>query len=371
MKRFLIPFLLLAITACRAQSITTDKLSPSTRGWYLSTQTALALTGTFGEVEPGATLELYTTRIGYGLTESLLIGAQVGLLGIADGDSGGSGAAINFAPFVRYYTTVGTPRLKVFFEAGLGLNEARYVYSDGDAPKFHAALGLEQQLTRGVHATALLAFNGLGAGVNEVSLSLGFNNFLRQLSFYDSRLGFQKGQFLLDSSWGVLSRGGGSKFSEIKENTFHQIQLTPSLGYFLTSRLIAEATLTYERSGRKSVFEDDSFDERLAESAGLDLGVRYLLSRSTRVAPYLALRGGYTSRRSAFGSTGDPIESDSFSTTSVTSVKGIVGAFYRLKNHLLLDAGLSYTALSYTFRTREERSNRLRLQAGLVVLLGE
>ena len=370
--RFLLPLLLLLSTTSLAQSVdtTTTTSPPSTRGWYLSTQSELALTGTFGDQAQGGLLELYATRIGYGVTDNLLIGAQIGVFGVFGGDGGGGfGAVVNVAPFLRYYLAMPAQRTRLFMEIGLGLNESQLIYFDGESPRYHAALGLERRLTRGVYATAFLAYNGLEAGESEVSLSLGFNNFLRQLNFYDGQIGFSKGQFVLDNSWGVISLGGGSRFKDIQENRQRTVDLTPNLGYFITNRLLAEATLTYERRSRKTVFEDDSFDERLEERGGAEVGLRYLLSPASRAVPYLAVSSSYSARRSAFGGTSEPINSDSFFRSSAVSFTGAGGVLYRLRNQLLLDTNLSYRATSTSLSDGNARSGDIRIGLGLMVLL--
>lgn len=303
-------------------------------------------------------------RVGYGITDRIMVGARINSrIGFTayGNDFNANGSFL----FARYYFLL-RQRTRLFAEVGVGSTK---VLRDR-LVTYNLAAGLEYQLTPGIVATGLLAYNGAGSQQNTVELTFGFAAYLNQLSQLRRGIGFERGTIVLNQNWGTLLFSDTDSPLLFVERSV-SFDFNPRAGYFVSDHLMLEAGLSASHNRRKFNFDPflDTNDTRTA--VGVSAGLRYLPFPEAKFSPYVGGEVGYEvgNRDSIFDTQGSSGGSDvNFSTNYVAASLGVM---HRLSDHLSIDLNAQYSSSQYDDSESApfSRFNGVRLSLGLKALL--
>ena len=329
--------------------------APSYRGWYLSGHTPMGAGGFYGGA---ASFGLAAERVGYGITDRLMVGAGL-RLPFANVFSSDSDFEVEFSPFVRYYVWQ-NKQWRMFGE--LGLNTS---YSGSfDLSNYYGAVGVERALAPGVFATATLEHARGRRGFSTTSLDLGFSTLISQLQPLGLSTTFNRGTWVIGESWGRLhhtSLNFGSR-----ENRSFGVDLRPNVGYFLSKSILLEGTLfgSWNRSNFNWTREEQ---EVTTQEVGVGLNAKYFILPEARFSPYLDA-GMWVSKSRFIVEQGVNAQN---ATSDSRNYSGAIGAFYRLNNSLLLDLNVGFNHRRETSDNQPARnSNHGTITVGTKFAIG-
>ncbi|NJC25963.1 outer membrane beta-barrel protein [Neolewinella antarctica] len=329
---------------------------PSVSGLYLSLDSELNTNVYESFVDGG----LQTARLGYGITNRVMVGARISSrFNYFSGDA--NFEANESFLFARYYFLL-RQRTRMFAEVGIGTDK---VFGER-LTTYNLAVGLERQLAPGIVATGLLLYNRIESVQYVFDLTFGFATYLNQLSTLDREAGFERGTFILNQNWGTISSTQQIVDPQTISQQFLVINFNPRVGYFVSDHLLAEV-------GISANFSQDKNDSRVpisvhytGKSIGGSAGLRYLPFPRARFAPYIGGEFGFEATEETDGDIFGR-GSSTKSTFSTNYVAASLGVMHRLSKHLSIDLNGQYVSAQAS--RVSPRYEVVRLSLGLRALL--
>ena len=309
--------------------------------WYLDANSAASLSIPIGEPRLGVPFEVQSLQAGYFITNRLLVGSRIIMIGDLPNNGSLGSLDIVLSPFARYYFPGGDKRKVSFFgEAGLG-TITPFSGNGFFETDFHFGGGAEVELLPGVVGTAMLRYNANATGLNITSLTFGLNLLLGQLEKLENEAPIRAGTFTTTGSFGGLSFGnhGFNAQSDLVGSAY----LSPNLGFFLRDGLMAEGTFSLSYSGLKDVldFGQGNTESRNINilSTSLEFNLRYYLRKSGALLPYVTGGLGYEIYQARV--TGGTFDDRDFKRNTFFYQTGIGMSWFLAKN-IALDGAVRY-----------------------------
>jgi len=325
------------------------------------------LTGTgvnrIGGDEGGVTWRARSSRIGYFITNRLLVGTDL-YVGTKSFD-GWDESNYFLDPFVRYYVT-DRPGKKINFFAQLGFGTVGdYGFGSNYETNFHFGGGAETRLAGDVAASALLRYNAQASGLNYTELELRLNALIGGGSGKSAGRALVRGSIMIDPAIGNILIGHRGR-----DETLNLIaDLNVSGGYFLHDRWMVEAGISVNTD---RFISDNNFQRRFNSNSDelritAMIGGRFFPALISRLRPYLLARSRFSHiKQSSTLSFGGNAGQEIIDTQSALHLQAGAGTLLSLSSHVALDAEVLYAA-----PVSGEAQREVRGRLGLKVFLSE
>ncbi|MFT6000536.1 MAG: outer membrane protein W [Neolewinella sp.] len=306
--------------------------------WYLDGATNAGYQRSVGKNTPdGSSFFANAFRAGYFFTDRLLVGSRVSFLSYSDQVFIEGNTILQLRPFARYYFPGGDQRKVRFFgDVGFGTFDlfSKYILETD----FHFGGGAEISLKPGIQGTANLRYDANADGLNFTNLTFGLNVLMGQLENAGAAVSLTAGTFMAQTRLGSVRHGRMSANGNLDQST--SFNLTPWVGYFITSRLMLEGGLGLFYGSSSNQISDTNLGmlSFSSVSVGANLNARYYLKQDGKLFPYLVAGGGFSLNTTKFNNSFGA----STNTTKSIPLRGGVGANYFLSPNLALDAAIMY-----------------------------
>jgi len=340
-------------------SLSAERILPAEQTTF--GQFPATIRGQFGEIEGESSWRARSSRIGYFVTNRLMVGTDL-YVGTETTDGQDRGSYF-LDPFVRYYVT-NRPGKKVNYFAQLGFGTfGEYGFGSNYETNFHLGAGAEVRLSDDVAASALLRYNAQASGLNYTELEIQLNAFIGGGLGKSAGPALVQGSLMIDPAIGSIQLGHRGRDEILNLIT----DLNVRGGYFLHDHWMVEAGFSVNTNQYSS---GESFGGRLENEfseleANALIGARFFPAGSSRLRPYLLGRTNFSLneqiRTPSFGSAAGL---ETRNTQSRLHLQAGAGALLSLSNHLALDAEVLYAA-----PVAGEAQREVRGRVGLKVFL--